>query len=70
MRTDNLIKDYRQSRIGQKDYQLTNTVVLASDLLFKLATGFYGPEQEGTIWEMVERLITQYAENKHKEGEN
>ncbi len=67
MKPEQLTKRYRDARTGCEDYRLTNMVTVAADLLFKLAMGYYDQSQEDSILEMVEGLITQYSDNKHKE---
>ena len=67
MKPEELTKRYRDSRSEGENHLLTNTVSLAADMLFKLAAGKYRPEQEKDVWEMVEKLITQYAEKNINE---
>ncbi len=57
-----LIQEYRDSRKGAKDHRLTNTISLAAEIIIKLSSGFYEPEQTDSVWEVVEMLIRHYAE--------
>ena len=70
MSSKELISEYRNSRKEQDDFQLTNTISLAADMLFKLAGDAYTPEQEPTVWEMVELLISQYADGRQDDQSN
>jgi len=62
--SNNLIQQYQDSRKGQKDYRLTNTISVAADLIIKLVAGDYEPHQTDGVWEMVEALIRQYADGR------
>ena len=60
------IKGYRESRKDEGDHRLTNTISLAADIIIKINTGFYTPEQTNSAWEIVELLIRHYAEGRQK----
>ena len=64
--TQEVIAEYRKSRKGEGDHRLINTISLAADIIIKLATGFYEPEQNDSAWELVELLIRHYAEGRQK----
>ncbi len=62
-----LIAAYREKRRERRDYRLTNAISLAADMLIKLAAGAYEPQQTEDVWEIVEALITRYAEGRRDE---
>lgn len=67
---EELIQQYQASRKVAKDYRLTNTISVAGDLIIKLSSGFYEPEQTDSVWEMVEVLIRHYAEGRRDDSSN
>ncbi len=60
----NLIRQYRDSRKGQEDYRLTNTISLAAEIILNLEAEHSEPEQAASAWEIVEALIRQYARGR------
>ena len=61
---DRLIQQYQASRKRPEDHRLANTISIAADLIIKLGSGFYKPEQIDDVWEMVEALIRHYADGE------
>ena len=61
-----VIAEYREARKDEGDHRLINTITLAADIIIKLATDFYTPEQTDSAWEIVELLIRHYAERRQK----